>query len=85
MPKLRNSMLILLMLLTGCTTAPRVLVQAICPRIPELDQPPAAQVPAFTNRMQSFLQGNLPAPTSYSLTSGSARLPTPTLAPLSGQ
>ena len=69
-------MLTCLLLLQGCQTAPRVLVQAICPQIPELDQQPAAQVPSFTDRMQSFLQGKLPEQTDYSLTSNSAKLPT---------
>ena len=76
MRKLPALMLILLLPLLGCQTAPRVLVQSICPRLPDLEQAPAAQVPAFGARMASFLAGSLPEPTDYSLTSPSAKLPT---------
>lgn len=69
-------MLTLPLLLLGCKTAPTVQAMPICPRIPALDQTPAAQVPSFSSRMQVFLSGNLPEQTSYSLTSGSAKLPT---------
>lgn len=68
--------LILPLLLMGCATGRTVLVQAICPRLPDLEQLPAAQVPSFTDRMQLFLQGSLEKPTAYELTSGSAKLPT---------
>ena len=73
MQKSTALLLIWLTLLTGCASAPRVLVQAICPAIPELDQPPAAQAPAFGPRMQLLLGGKLPEPISYELTSPSAR------------
>jgi len=69
-------MLILLLPLAACQTVPRVLVHSICPRLPDLEQTPAAQVHSFTERMDSFLLGNLLAPTDYSLTSPNARLPT---------
>ena len=76
MQKFKSSMLILLLPLLGCTTAPRVLVQAICPSIPPLDQQPAALEPDFTVRMQSFLLGRLPEGSEYSLNLQSAKLPT---------
>ena len=64
------------LLLSGCANAPRVLIQAMCPRVPELQQESAALEPSFTDRMQSFLQGNLPELNDYSLTSNSVRLST---------
>jgi hypothetical protein len=66
---MRKSLLLispLLLLLQGCQTAPRVLMQAVCPAIPPLEQD--APGPDFTGPMQSFLRGNLPGPTSYELT-----------------
>lgn len=76
MRTLHALILILLLPLLGCKTAPTVQLQAICPRIPALDQRPAAQEPSFTNKMQSFLQGNLTEPSAYSLTLTNAKLPT---------
>ena len=75
MRKLPALMLTCLLLLQGCQTAPRVLVQAVCPRIPPLEQTPAAQVPSFSDKMASFLRGSLQEQTDYSLTLPSARLP----------
>lgn len=69
-------MLASLSLLASCATAPAVLVKAICPRPPALDQPPAAQEPDFIERMQALLSGKLPAPTDFSLTSPNAKLST---------
>lgn len=76
MRKLPALMLTLPLLLLGCKTAPTAQVQAVCPRIPELDQTPAAQVPSFTNRMRDFLAGKLTEQSDYSLTLPSAKLPT---------
>lgn len=73
MLKLRNLALILPVLLAACQTAPRVLVQAVCPAIPALEQD--APGPAFGDRMENFLRGNLPEQTDYGLTSGSASKP----------
>ena len=61
------------MLLTGCATVPNVLVKAVCPRVPALDQLPVALEPNFTDRMQAFLSGNLPEQTNFSLNSGNAK------------
>lgn len=77
MLRLQNLTLILPMLLAGCATAPSVLVKAICPQIPELDQVPAAQVPSFTDRMQQLLSGKLPEQTDYSLTSPNVKISMP--------
>ena len=65
-----------LLLLQGCGTVQRVMVQGICPSIPPLEQDSALLEPTFQDRMESFLQGNLPAQTSYELTSSNAKLPT---------
>lgn len=61
------------MLLAACAGAPRVLVQAICPKIPALEQDAPGE--SFTVPMANFLRGSLPAPTDYGLTSGSAKTP----------
>ena len=61
------STIALLMLLSGCATAP-----IDCPRLPE----PPARVPLgenFQDRMQQFLSGTLPTPVDYSLHSAPAR------------
>jgi len=76
MPRLRNLMLILPMLLAGCAIGPNVLVKAICPRLPELDPVPDALVRSYSNPMQNFLSGNLTEQTDYLLTSGNAKLNT---------
>lgn len=60
MRKLLSLTLTLLLLLQGCQTAPRVVMQAVCPAIPSLDQTPAEQVPDFSERIACFLQGKLP-------------------------
>ena len=59
----------------GCASAPRVLVQAICPRIPEREQ--AAPEPSFIAPMESFLQGNLPEPSASASNSKAVRPTTP--------
>ena len=68
-------MLTLLLLLQACTTAPRVLVQTVCPPIPPLEQRPAALEPSFTETMRSFLVGKVPEPSALDLTWPSAKLP----------
>ena len=69
---------ILLMLLSGCQTAPSVppSAQVMCPRLPPLIQEPAALEPSFTERMQNFLAGKLPEQSESSPTSPSAKPPT---------
>ena len=64
------------LLLQGCATAPRVIVQAVCPRIPPLEQPSAQLEPTFSDRMLNFSQGKLPEPTSSDYSLPSAKLPT---------
>ena len=75
MRKLLGLLLIVTLLLSGCGTvrpAPTV-VERVCPRIPPLEQPPAAQEPSFTARMDSFLSGSLPGLSDYSLSSSNAK------------
>lgn len=69
MRKSPPSIILLLVLLQGCASAPRVVMQAICPAIPPLDQPAAELEPDFTERMANFLQGKLPEqkPSPYDL------------------
>ena len=70
------STLICTALLSACaTSAPRVMVQRVCPAIPRQEQTPAAQQPSFTVRMQALLSGRLTEPTDYSLTLPSAKPP----------
>ena len=69
-------MLTLPLLLMGCASAPTVQAVAVCPRIPALDQTPAAQVPDFTGPMRDFLSGKLTGPSAFSLTLPSAKQPT---------
>lgn len=76
MRKSTASTLILLTLLSACASAPRVIVQRVCPAIPPLEQAPAAQQPSFSARMQTLLSGKLPEQTDYSLTLPNAKLPT---------
>jgi len=73
MLKLLALTLILLLPLQGCKTALNVQAVAICPRIPALDQQPAAQVPSFTEPTANFLLGKLTGPSASSLTSPSAK------------
>ena len=72
--------LILLTLLQGCQTAPRVVVQAICPKLPELEQVnPAVLEQDYTKMIANFLRGSLETPPNYRLDSkpvtGSMKLP----------
>lgn len=76
MRKLLAWTLISLMLLSACQTAPTVQVVPICPQIPPLEQTPAALVPSFTGRMQSFLAGKLPEPSDLLVSLPNAKLPT---------
>lgn len=73
MPKSPNFLVICLLLLTGCATAPRVLVQAICPTIPDLGQP-AAPEPDYSAQMRNFLRGVLPSETPSPFSLGNAKL-----------
>lgn len=61
------------LLLQGCATAPRVILQAVCPSIPPLDQPPAQQEPTFSDRMGNFLSGKVPEPIGYDYSLSSAK------------
>ena len=65
----KSSTVALLLLLTGCASAPTV--PPLCPQLPELEE--AAPEPPFTDRMQNFLLGNLPGQTDYSLGSSAAK------------
>ena len=76
MHKLNGLILTLLLLLSGCGSAPRAQVAPICPRIPALDQVQAAQVPSFTEATANFLRGNLTGHSAFLLTLPSAKLPT---------
>ncbi len=69
-------LLLLPVLLQGCQTAPRVIVQAVCPAIPPLEQPPALQEPTFSDKMASFLSGKVPEPINSDYSLPSAKLPT---------
>lgn len=66
------------LLLSGCAAAPNVQVVEVCPIPPplELGLPPGVLEQDFSARMESFLSGRLPEPTSYELPSDSAKLPT---------
>jgi hypothetical protein len=68
----------MLILLTACASAPTVRVLEVCPKVPplELGLSPDALERSFTDRMENFLRGKLPGPTSYALPSGSVRLRT---------
>lgn len=60
------STLVLAVILSGCAT-----VQTVCPKLP--DPPQREQLgPSFQDRMQNFLQGNLPEPTGSERPSKSA-------------
>ena len=68
-------MMTVLTLCAGCTTAPSAppTVVESCPRLPEMEELPAALLePSSFERMRNFLQGKLPAPTSYELRSSPA-------------
>ena len=75
MRKYLVSLLLLPVLLQGCQTAPRVIVQAVCPAIPPLEQPPALLEPTFSDRIANFLSGKLPEPTGLDLSWPTAKLP----------
>lgn len=76
MRKFPLSIILSLMLLQGCASAPRAIVQAVCPVIPPLAQKPALQEPTFSDRTASFLQGRLPEPTDSDYSLPNAKLPT---------
>jgi hypothetical protein len=63
-----------LLLLTACATAPSAPQVVTCPRVPPMAWP--APEPSFTEPMELFLSGSLPAPISYELTSQPAKPPT---------
>ena len=66
----RLLLLLLPVLLQGCQTAPRVLVQAICPSIPEMQELPSDVLEKdYIARMQLFLSGKLPTQEDYALPS----------------
>ena len=71
----RLLLLLLPVLLQGCQTAPRAIVQAVCPSIPPLEQKPALQEPTFSDRIASFLQGKLPELINYDFSLSNAKLP----------
>lgn len=76
---MRKSLLLIattLPFLWSCQSAPRVMVQAICPAIPSLGQQQAQQEPTFTDRMANFLQGKLPEQTNSASTSSNANVDT---------
>lgn len=63
---------VMLLLLTACATAPTAPVQVLqaCPKLPALDPLPDGVLEHdFIGTMQQLLQGNLPWPPSYKLTS----------------
>src|ERR1035437_4651836 len=76
MRTLQLSMLLLPALLLGCAAAPRVIVQAVCPAIPLLEQPSALLEPTFSDKIQSFLSGRLDELTSSDYSLPSVKLPT---------
>jgi len=61
-------------LLTACASAPSAPPRQVpCPVPPVLDAPPASALEVrFLERMQNFLQGKLPEPTSSAPASPSA-------------
>ena len=65
-----------LLLLQGCASGQRVIVQAVCPAIPPLEQPSALLEPTFSDRMESFLRGKVPEPTHSVFALPNAKLPT---------
>lgn len=66
-------MLVLLPWLAACASAPSAPLPVPCPQPPALDRPaPDVLAPSFLDRMQNFLQGKLPAPTSSGSPSASA-------------
>ena len=75
--KLTSLLLIWLMLLTGCETAPRVVVKAVCPQIPELDE--VAIPPSYLLRMQEILSSSPEKPINYGLVSPPVKPSTPKL------
>lgn len=76
MHKLPALLLTVTLLLMGCATAPAVQVAPICPRLPALDQPAAAQEPSFIERTVNFLSGKLKELTDSEPISPNAKLPT---------
>ena len=75
---MRRSILLialLLLLLQGCQTAPRVVVKALCPSIPPLNLGDV-QDGSFTERTANFLQGRVPEQTDSVYSFGNAKLPT---------
>ena len=59
-----------LVLLQGCASAPTVLVKAVCPVLPPLQEIPSdALERSYIGVMESFLQGSLETPINYELTS----------------
>jgi len=75
-----NKLLLLIavlpLLLLGCATVPTDPLPPTCPKgtnLPTLEKVPADVLELdFTDRMESFLSGNLPEPTSYELRSKAA-------------
>ena len=65
--------LALLPFLTACASAPPAPRQVPCPVPPALDAPPPSVLEqGFLERMQNFLQGKLPEPTSSAAPSTNA-------------
>ena len=77
MRKLTSLLLTSLTLLTGCATAPAVVVKAVCPQIPALDE--VVIPPPFLEKMQQWLSTSQPMQTSYELLSPNAKPNTPKL------
>lgn len=63
----------LTLLLAACGTVPTAPLPPTCPKgvtLPPLDRVPASELALdFTDRMESFLSGKLPAPIDYELRS----------------
>lgn len=78
MSKKNVYLLTLPLLLIACQSVPLETV-GVCPQIPALDQAQVAQEPTFSERMRLFLLGKPLEQTNYSLTSSSAKTPTPKL------
>ena len=76
MLKFRYLIPVLLVQLQACATVPAVIVQAVCPAIPPLEQQPALLEPTYSDKMASFLSGRLPGQTVYDYSLPSAKIST---------
>ena len=80
MTKSLASIALMLLLLSGCATAPSVppiQVLEVCPKLPPLENMPLdALARDYSAQIASFLQGLLPTPTNYALDSKPVKLST---------